>query len=213
MAEKDHNTLTEEEKNQGWKLLFDGQSTEQWRGFRKDHFPEGWQVVDGTIHRVDKAGDIITKEQFGDFELQLDWKVAGPGNSGIFFHVSEDEDAVWKTGPEMQILNDDVHPDGKNPLTRVGSNYALHAPKVDACKPVGQWNHVRIVVKGPHVELWLNGQQTVEYELGSEDWEKRVAESKFSKFPNYGRLDSGHIALQDHSDPVWFRNIKILPLD
>lgn len=213
MSPETQNALTEQEQADGWKLLFDGQSTDAWRGFQKDHFPEGWQVVDGTIHRVDKAGDIITKEQFSDFELQLDWKVAGPGNSGIFFRVSEEEDAVWKTGPEMQILNNDVHRDGQNPLTRAGSNYALHAPAKEVVKPVGQWNHVRILVKGSNVELWLNGEKVVEYEIGSEDWNRRVAESKFSKFPKYGLVESGHIALQDHGDPVWFRNIKIRPLD
>ncbi len=213
MSPETQNVLTEQEQADGWKLLFDGQSTDAWRGFQKDQFPEGWQVVDGTIHRVDKAGDIITKEQFSDFELQVDWKVAGPGNSGIFFRVSEDEDAVWKTGPEMQILNNDVHKDGQNPLTRAGSNYALHAPAKEVVKPVGEWNHVRILVQGSHVELWLNGEQTVEYEIGSDDWNRRVAESKFSKFPNYGLVKTGHIALQDHGDPVWFRNIKIRPLD
>jgi hypothetical protein len=208
------NTLTEQEAADGWKLLFDGNDpSKHWRGFRKDEFPAGWVVDGDAIHRADKAGDIITREPFGDLELKLDWKVDGPGNSGIFFRVSEDEDTVWKTGPEMQVLNDDVHPDGKNPLTRAGSNYALHAPAADACKPVGEWNHVHIVVKGSHVELWLNEQKVVEYELFSEDWERRVAESKFSKFPNYGRVERGHLALQDHGDPVWFRNIKVRPLD
>ncbi len=209
-----NNALTDAESADGWKLLFDGKDpSKHWRGFRKDHLPAGWVVDDEAIHRADKAGDIITLEQFADFELKLDWKVAGPGNSGIFFRVSEDEDTVWKTGPEMQVLNDDVHPDGKNPLTQAGSNYALHAPAVNACKPVGEWNHVHILVKGTHVELWLNDHKVVEYELFSDDWNRRVAESKFSKFPNYGRVERGHLALQDHNDPVWFRNIKVRPLD
>jgi hypothetical protein len=206
------NTLTDQEKADGWKLLFDGQSTDPWRGFRKDHFPEGWQVVDGTIHRADAAGDIITREQFADFELQIDWKVAGPGNSGIFFRVSEDCEKVWHTGPEMQVLNNDVHPDGKKPETSAGANYALHAPARDMTRPVGEWNHVRLVVDGNHVEHWLNGEKVVEYELFSDDWNRRVQASKFNELPQYGRVRQGHIALQDHKDPVWFRNIKVRPL-
>ena len=206
------NTLTEQEVADGWDLLFDGQSTDKWRGFRSESFPDGWIVVDGTLHRADKAGDIITRDQYRDFEFSIDWKVAGPGNSGLFFHVSEDEETVWKTGPEYQILNNDVHPDGKRPETRAGSNYALHAPTKDMCKPVGEWNHARIVVKDNNVQHWLNGEKVVEYDLFSDDWEKRVAESKFSKFPNYGRVEKGHLALQDHNDPVWYRNIKVRPL-
>jgi len=206
------NTLTDDEKAQGWRLLFDGRGMEHWRGFRKDECPAGWQVVDGTICRAERAGDIITRQQFDDFELQLEWKSTGGGNSGVFFRVSEDGEAVWHTGPEMQILNDAVHKDGQTPETRAGSNYALHAPAKDVCKPAGQWNHVRILADGPHVEYWLNGEQVVEYEVGSDDWQRRVAASKFAKFPHYGRLPTGHIALQDHNDPVWFRNIKIRPL-
>jgi hypothetical protein len=213
MSEAPMNQLTEQEKADGWQLLFDGESTGHWRGFRSESFPDGWVVVDGTLHRADKAGDIITKEQFQDLEFSIEWKVAGPGNSGLFFRVSEDEEQVWKTGPEYQILNNDVHPDGQNPKTQASANYALHAPTKDMCKPVGEWNHSKILVDGNHVEHWLNGEKVVEYELFSDDWEKRVAESKFSKFPRYGREPEGHLALQDHNDPVWYRNIKVRPLN
>lgn len=207
------NELTEEEKQEGWQLLFDGESTDQWRGFRSDSFPDGWVVVDGTLHRADSAGDIITTEQFRDFEFSIEWRVQGPGNSGLFFRVSEDEEHTFMTGPEYQILNNDVHPDGDNPLTMASSNYGLHAPTKDMTKPVGEWNHARILVEGNHVEHWLNGEKVVEYELMSDDWEQRVANSKFSQWPNYGRVPEGHLALQDHNDPVWYRNIKVLPLD
>lgn len=203
------NTLTPQEQADGWQLLFDGRSTEHFRGFKQDHFPDGWQVADGTIHRVDKAGDIITKQQFADFEFAIDWKNADKGNSGIMFRVSEDADATYMTGPEYQILNDDVHPDGKNPKTSVGSNYALIAPSKPMARPTGQWNHTVIKAVGPRVEHYLNGEKIVEYELWSDEWEKLVAESKFSKWPGYGRNTSGHICLQDHQDPVWFRNIKV----
>jgi len=206
------NSLTDEEKAQGWRLLFDGKTGNGWRGFRKDALPEGWQVRDGSLARVEKAGDIITEDQFDNLELALEWKISEGGNSGIFFRVTEEEDQVWRTGPEMQVLDNDRHRDGKNPLTMVGSNYAMHAPPADFSAPVGKWNQVRILVDGNHVEYWLNGKKTVEYELFSDDWEARVAKCKFAKMPNYGRAPKGHVALQDHGDMVWFRNIKIRPL-
>ena len=204
------NQRTEKEKQDSWQLLFDGATpSKHWRGFQSEEFPGGWVVDKGALHRADHAGDIITKEQFQDFELSLEWRVEGPGNSGIMFRVSEDEDRTFKTGPEYQILNNQVHPDGRNPLTCAGANYALHAPTKDVCKPVGEWNHTRIVVDGNHVEHWLNGEKVVEYDLFSEDWEKRVAGAKFADWPRYGREPKGHIALQDHQDPVWYRNIKL----
>lgn len=207
MAE--HNRLTDEERGAGWDLLFDGVSTEHWRGFQREDFPAGWTVVDGTIHRADDAGDIITKEKYRDFEFKLDWRVEGSGNSGIMFRVSEDEDMPWRTGPEMQILNDDIHRDGKNPLTRAGTNYALHALEKEVIRPVGEWNEIMIRVQGPNVEHWINGERVVAYELFSDDWEQRVAESKFGAMPRYGREPEGHIDLQDHGDLAWFRNIKV----
>ncbi len=207
-----NNTLTAEERAAGWQLLFDGESTEHFRGYQQEDCPAGWQVVDGTIHRADKAGDIITREQFGDFELSIEWKVAGPGNSGIMFRVTEDADKSFMTGPEYQILNNDVHPDGQKPKTSAGANYALHAPTKDMTRPVGEWNHTIIKADGPHVEHWMNGEKIVAYELWSEEWEKLVADSKFSKWPGYGRNKAGHICLQDHSDPVWYRNIRIRKL-
>lgn len=207
------NTLSGEERAGGWRLLFDGLSTDQWRGYRADTFPDGWVIEDDALHRAAPAGDIITVDQFEDFDLRLEWKVDdGPGNSGIFFRVSEDHDRVWETGPEMQVLNNAVHPDGRSPETAAGSNYALHAPPRDLTRPVGEWNEVRILVLGAHVELWLNGEQAAEYELWSEDWERRVAASKFATMPRYGRNRRGHLALQDHGDPVWYRNIKVREL-
>lgn len=205
-----HNVLTAAERAAGWRLLFDGESTEHWRGYRSPTFPEGWVIDGDALHRAAPAGDIITVEQFTDIDLRLEWKVdEGAGNSGIFFRVSEDHDRVWETGPEMQVLNNAVHPDGRDPKTAAGSNYALHAPPRDLTRPIGEWNEARILVQGQHVELWLNGEQVVAYELFSEDWERRVAASKFGSMPRYGRNERGHIALQDHGDPVWYRNIKL----
>jgi cytochrome c len=208
-----HNSLTATQKAQGWKLLFDGESAEGWRGFRKQELPEGWSVIDGAIVRTGSGGDIITREQFDDFELSLDWKVQPGGNSGIFYNVTEDGGAVYSTGPEMQVLDNVGHADGGSPLTSAGANYALHSPAWDTTGPPGTWNRARIVMDGDRVEHWLNGVLLLEYVLNSPDWERRVADSKFNGMPDYGRRRSGHIALQDHGDVVAFRNLMIRRLD
>jgi hypothetical protein len=206
------NTLSPAEKAEGWSLLFDGKTTTGWRAFKAQHMPDGWSVVDGALVRTGKGGDIITVDTFDSFDLKFDWRIAKNGNSGVFFHVTEAPDAaqVWHTGPEYQILDNDGHRDARNGPDRfAGANYALHPPSKHELKPVGQWNESRIVVKGAHVEHWLNGAKVVEYELGSPDWEQRVNASKFKDTPRYGREKRGHIALQDHGDEVAFRNIKI----
>lgn len=220
-AGEPQNVLTDAEKAEGWKLLFDGQSTAGWHGFRKQGIPTGpdgrpgWAVVDGALTRVGPGGDILTDESYQDFELRLEWRISPGGNSGVFFHVSEDEPLryVWETGPEMQVLDNAEHADGRNPLTSASSNYALIAPSRDATLPIGLFNSARLVVKGPHVEHWLNGEKVVEYELGSPEWEKLVQNSKFKAMPRYAREKSGRIAVQDHGDRVWYRNIKIRPLN
>ena len=185
----------------------------EWRGYKKDSLPSGWQWDDGVLTHTKGGGDLITHNQYDDFILELDWKVAPGGNSGIFFRVSEDHDYVWLGGPEMQVLDNVAHANGLNPKTSAGSNYALHAPIKDVTNPAGEWNHVKLVVNGAHVEHWLNGTKLLEYELWSEDWKKRVAESKFKDMPLYGMAKKGHIALQDHGDLVSYRNIVITPLD
>ena len=193
----------------GWRPLFDGRTTAGWRGFRQDSMPAGWRVVDGALTRVAEAGDIVTMEQFANFELELEWAVAPGGNSGIMFRVTEDSDATYKSGPEMQVLDDATHRDGQSRLTAAGANYGLHAAPAGVVKPAGQWNAVRLVVNGAHVEHWLNGTKVVEYELWSPEWEAQVAATKFAQWPGYGRARAGHIALQDHGDRVSYRNIRI----
>ena len=207
------NTLTTQEAAGGWQLLFDGTSLSAWRGFRQDAMPEGWQAVDGTLARVGQGGDIVTVETFEDFEMTFDWKVQAGGNSGVFFRVTEAVSPVWHSGPEFQLLHNAGHRDGEDPITSAGSNYAVHAPVRDVTRPVGQWNTARLVVRGTHVEHGMNGVTILEYELSSADWKRRVKASKFAPLPRYGRESSGHIAIQDHGDPVAFRNLKIRRLD
>jgi len=203
------NTLTPAERAAGWRLLFDGKTTAGWRGFKLDAMPAGWQVVDDALTRVGRGGDIVSCEKFRDFELSLEWNVAPGGNSGIFYRASEDDEPIYWTAPEMQVLDDGKHPDGQSRLTAAGAAYGLYAAPAGVVKPAGEWNQVRIVVKGNHVEHWLNGLRVVEYELASPDWEAKIKATKFAPHPRYGRNREGYIGLQDHGDRVAFRNIKI----
>ena len=202
--------LTAEEEAAGWQLLFDG-TLDAWRGYRRDDAPGGWSAAGGGLAftpGVD-GGTLITRERFGDFELALEWKVAAGGNSGVFYRATEAERAPYWTGPEMQILDNAGHPDGGIPETSAGANYGLHAPVRDVTRPVGEWNRARIVVRGARVEHWMNGVRIVEYELWTDEWRVAVAATKFADWPGYGMAEAGHIGLQDHGDPVWYRNIRI----
>jgi hypothetical protein len=205
------NTLTATEKAEGWRLLFDGETTSGWRGFRQGKMPDGWKAVAGELTRVGRAGDIVTADEFGDFDLKIDWKLTPNANSGIFFRVTEDDEVMWHTAPELQII-DNAYKEPLKPTQLAGANYDLHAPARDATRPVGSWNTTRLLVRGSHVEHWLNDVKVVEYELWSPDWERLVQASKFKDFPRYARAKRGHIGLQDHGDRVAFRNIKILEL-
>ena len=204
------NSLSSAERRAGWRLLFDGATTNGWRGYRKTTVPAAWQVVDGSLALTAKdAGDIITTSKFRNFELVTDWKIAEAGNSGIFYRATEEGDYIWRSAPEMQVLDDARHADGRAEITSAGSNFALHAAPRGVVRPAGEWNSARLVVNGSHVEHWLNGVKLFEYELGSADWNSRVRASKFATMPLYGKAAEGHIGLQDHGDRVEFRNIKI----
>ncbi len=203
------NTLSADEAAAGWQLLFDGQSTEGWRNYQASTISPGWQVVDGTLARVGQAGDLVTIAEYGNFELQLEWRVETGGNSGVFIRAGEDDPYIFMSAPEVQMLDDANHRDGQSPLTSAGSNYALHLVERGIAHAAGNWNRLRILVDGNLVVQWLNGREVVRYELGSADWRARVRNSKFSAWPNYGALRRGHIGLQDHGDPVAFRNVKI----
>jgi hypothetical protein len=198
-------------KEDGWRSLFDGRTTAGWRGFRQRQMPEGWQVVDGALTRVARATDIVTVDQFGDFELTVEWKLPSNGNSGIFYRVTEDDDVMWHTAPEFQLI-DNAYKEPLKPVQLAGANYDLHPPSRDVTRPIGSWNAARVLVRGAHVEHWLNGVKVVEYELWSDDWERRVRDSKFKDYPLYARARRGHIGLQEHDSRVAFRNIRIREL-
>lgn len=186
-----------------------------WRSYGGDAFPSGWAFEDGALARTDSGdgGDIVTRETYGDFELALEWKVEPCGNSGIFYRGAEGAEYVWNTAPEMQVLDNTCHPDAATPAHTAGAVYALYAPTEDVTRPAGEWNEVRIVADGAHVEHWLNGVKIAEYEQGSDDWNARVAASKFAEEPGFGTHREGVIGLQDHGDLVWYRNIRIRPLN
>ena len=170
----------------------------------------GWRIADGSLVKDASVGDIVSKDEFGDFELELDWKIGEAGNSGIFYRGTEEYDHVYWSAPEYQLLDDIKATDNKTRLTCAGAAYALYPSPAGHLKPVGQWNRTRIVAKGPHVEHWLNGVKLLEYELWSPDWEAKVKASKFAAYPNFGRAKKGHIALQgDHSGTLAFRNIRV----
>ncbi len=206
------NVLLAGEQREGFQLLFDGKSLDGWKGWRRDTIPNSWAIEDGLLvvaPRGGSRGDIVTVEEYGDFDLRLEWRVEAGGNSGIFFRAGEDKGGVWETAPEMQILDDMRHPDGRSDLTSAGADYAMHAPKRDVVRDAGEWNEVRIVAKGGDIEYWLNGYKIVSYTIGSADWLRRKAESKFASLPDFGMRKRGKIVLQDHGYKVWFRNIRI----
>lgn len=219
------NTLTPAEVEQGWMLLFDGQTMDQWRVYNRPDIPgDNWRVEDGAMVFSPMESDepmpgldIITKETFGDFEFKLEWMVSERGNSGIFYHVIEQPDkALYWSGPEMQILDNENHPDSDQGMAgnrKAGSLYDLIPADPQNAKPHGEWNQVRIVSDGPRIEHWQNGQMVLSYERWTPEWQEMVAASKFAEHPEFGSAEEGHLALQDHGDVVRFRNLKIRRLN
>jgi len=214
-----HNTLTEAERAEGWRLLFDGATTNGWRGYNRPDFPaDRWTVESGALTSLPSdtstaPANLVTEDVFKNFELRFDFKVSPGGNSGVFYLVREQPGmAMWEVAPEYQVLDDSAYlargtMDMRKHLT--GDNYDLHASSVHTTRPAGAWNEGRIIVRDGHVEHWLNGQRTVAYELWSPEWEALVARSKFADHPAYGQAHEGHIGLQDHGGRILFRNLKI----
>ena len=225
-SQKDQaNTLSNKQKKEGWVLMFDGKTSEGWRGYNKEAFPEkGWAIEDGTLHVIGSnkgeaggGGDLLYDKKFRNFELSLEWKVSEGGNSGIFYLAQEiPGEPVWKSAPEMQILDNAKHPDAKLGVDgnrAAGSLYDLIPGDMKAVKPAGEWNLVKVMVYKGTVVHYVNGKQVLEYHLWTEDWKKMVLNSKFKDYEWFlNTAEEGYIVLQDHGDDVWFRNIMIKEL-
>jgi hypothetical protein len=194
---------------QGWRSLIDP-TMSAWRGYKEQGMPAGWKVEDGVLSKTASINDIVTRDEFENFDLEWEWKIHPGGNAGVFYRGSEEFEKIYYTAPEYQLLDDERHPDGKSRLTSAGADYGLYAARVGVVKPANQWNSSRIVARGPHVEHWLNGQKLLEYETGSPDWEQRVKVSKFANWAQYGRLTKGHLGIQgDHEGELTIRNMRI----
>lgn len=206
------NTLTAEEKAAGWKLLFDGHSLAGWRAYGSQAKPaDGWKVEDGLLKKLKgvRGGDIVTEQKFGDFEFSWEWRIDVGGNNGVKYLVTEERKGA--PGHEYQLIDDERHPDGKlGPKRQTASFYEVLSPSADKpLKPPGDWNQSRIVIRGNHVEHWLNGAKVLEYTLGSPEVKAGIATSKFKNAPGFGEKIEGHLMLTDHQDECWFRNLKI----
>ena len=200
--------------NNDWTVLFDGETVTGLRGYKQAGFPNSWEIVDGTLKTIPGYGvDLISEHIYNNFELELEWKVPEGGNSGIFYFATEEGDYIWQTAPEMQVLDDKKHSDGKNTLTSAGALYAMIAPPKSVVNPVGEFNQVRIKVKDNHVEHWLNGTKVVEYEYQSDAMWDLVAKSKFNTMPLFAKASEGHIGIQGDHGEIWYRNIRIRKLN
>lgn len=209
-------TMTVQAQSKDWKTLFDGKSLKGWRMY-KNRPNNSWVIENGLLHCLPKAqanqrADLITTDQYDNFELSLDWKIGPHGNSGIMFHVTEQYEQPYLSGPEYQLLDDPSYEGQITATQHTGANYAMQAASKDMTKPRGEWNHTRILVKGPHVEHWLNGEKIVSYELWSPEWYAQKAKDKWKDAPAYGMAPTGYISLQDHGEEIWFRNIRIRKL-
>ncbi len=210
--------VTADDEDKGWIQLFNGKDLTGWRNFKKKDVSSGWKVMDGALCRLDKtAGDIVTVEQFDNFVLEIDYKVPEHANSGIMYRVSENKATPWMTGIELQILD---NTDPKADPEKSGWAYGLYKPApdpktgkpLDATKPIGEWNHIKLVCDGPHVEHWMNGVQYCTFDIGSDDWNQHLAKSKFGKMDGFAKNTKGHIALQGDHGNVCFTNIKLRKL-
>ena len=218
---KEAEPAAENKTDSGWVSLFDGKTLAGWHNYGKTTIGEAWKVADGTLYldttkkagwQTAQGGDIVSTEEYDNFDLKLEWKIAPGGNSGIIFYVHEDSTKykyVWNTGPEMQVLDNDLHSDGKIPKHRAGDLYDLISSSSEPVKKPGEWNEAEIISKDGKLDFILNGTNVVSTMLWDDSWKKLVAGSKFKEWPDFGTYKKGHIALQDHGNTVWYRNIKI----
>jgi Domain of Unknown Function (DUF1080) len=218
------NTLSDKEKAEGWQLLFNGQNTAGWHKYGGAPVGKAWKIADGTMYldttvkenwQVKDGGDIVTDSSFENFHLRLEWKIAKDGNSGIMFYVHEDTTKYkypWQTAPEMQVLDNAGHPDSKIPKHRAGDLYDLISVSKETVKPYGEWNLAEVKCVNGKLDFYLNGENVISTQLWDENWKKLVAGSKFSTMPGFGTYKSGKIALQDHGNTVWYRNVMIKKL-
>jgi len=212
--------MTSSTRPKKWKKLFDGKTFAGWHNYLKKEVSSKWKIEDGAMMLAEKgAGDLVTDQEFANFELELEWKIAAGGNSGIFFGVLEDPKykTPYMTGPEVQVLDDAKHPDsfeGKAGNHKAGSLYDMLPPTdLAAVKPAGEWNKARLIINNGRAEHYLNGKKIVEYTTNGPEWDALVANSKFKGWGGFGKYNAkGKIGLQDHGDKVWFRNIRIKEL-
>lgn len=214
-AQQKDNTLSLQEKADGYQLLFDGKTLNGWKGFKNQSIAS-WSVDNGTIHSRSGAEnygaittDLSTLDQYENFELSIDWKISPKGNSGILYLVTEESDYSYETGPEYQIIDDVNFPEKLQDWQHTAANYAMNPAPDAAPNAAGTWNHTRIIKNGNHVEHWLNGKKVVEYELYSTEWYKNKAAGKWKDYPMYGKSGKGYITLQNHGSEAWFKNVKI----
>ncbi|OQP45638.1 3-keto-disaccharide hydrolase [Niastella populi] len=217
------NKLTDAEKNEGWQLLFDGTSKSNFHVFNQKTDGSAWQVSDGALYldttnikdgKIAGGGDLLTNEEYDNFDLKLEWKIAPAGNSGIMFYVQEGSKygETYHTGPEMQVLDNAGHPDAKITKHRTGDLYDLITSSPETVKPVGEWNQVEVISNKGALEFHLNGTKVLATTMWDDAWKKMIAASKFKQWPGFGSFQKGRIALQDHGNAVWYRNIKIRKL-
>ena len=197
--------------------LFDGNGLGKWRGYKRQDVPAAWQARGDTlvfvpVERKADRGDLLSRDQFGDFELEYEWRVVPGANSGVMWRVSEDQDFPWQSGAEQQVLDDERHVDGKIPTHRAGALYDLVVPPAGVARAVGEFNQARVVARGPRVQLFLNGRQTADVDFASDSGRALVARSKFKDLPRFAKNARGHIVLQDHDDTVYFRNVRVRAL-
>jgi Domain of Unknown Function (DUF1080) len=196
-----------------WRPLLEDHSANAWRGWKAEGLPAGWHIAGGVLSKDGAVDDLVTKQTFGDFELELEWKIGKAGNSGVFYRGTREYDHIYWSAPEYQLLDDANTEDGKSQLTAAASDYALYGAPAGVVRPFDHWNKTRLIVRGTHVEHWLNGRKVVEYEFGSPDWKGKVAASKFAAYPHYGLATSGLIGLQgDHPGALAIRGIRIREL-